>query len=232
MWRLLFVVWLSLGGVMGDALAEKYVDAGGRLTFQLQIFRRDVSDSKTGARMTFKENGHVELRKGGFVTINGVPLEGHIKTKPGYLGFFQTGYDYAAELPNAEKYEVVFKRSADHEELHYVMPARDFFPHLPNKIHVSKDLIIPFDGPPVAENETVYATAVYIDRSPPNWGGDFQLLLTPHGNKLTLPASFMRGIRKEAAELEVSIIATNGAVVAPNRITYAITMRAPVEIID
>lgn len=231
MWRLLFAVWLSVGGSMENALAEDYVDAGGRLTFELNIFR-DVSKSKTGARMTFEENGLVELRKGGFVTVNGVPLKGHIKTKPGYLGLFQVGYDYFAELPNAEKYEVVFKRSANHEELRYVIPARDFFPYLPKVIHVNKDLIISFDGPPIVENETIYATAQYVDRSPPNWGGEFQLLLTAHGNKLTLPASLMRGARKEMAELVVSIITTNDAVVAPNKITYAINMRAPVEIID
>jgi hypothetical protein len=150
---------LAIGGMMSNATAADTSD----VLDPTKIYRTEfvisyrIEDDSVYARASFLAPNSRELPTGDTLTVNGISFVGKPHMKPGWLGSFRTGYEYGVHVPVAEKYEIVLRHVATGEESHFEILPRKFVPQIPKKISRHQDLRIPFEGPPLAQEEKVSA---------------------------------------------------------------------------
>jgi hypothetical protein len=208
---------------MQSAIADSFLPDIGPVDVKFLVTDR-LELPTVAVSVTFSAAGLKQLRPDGSLTVNGTLIQAQRLQKQGYW--------YTLEIPRANRYELVYRRSAGSPLVHSVIAPRKFVPALPAVVSKKAGVRIRYDGPAIVNREVAMAMFKFPEASKRNEKWGFTVKGKVDGNEIVFAPTELREIRQGQGSLMVGVSCEQQSDKPDHKLVYAVGMLAPVEVMD
>ena len=215
--------FLILWAFMQNSSAVEFLDEAGPVAISFTISDRS-NVGTVSASVTFKAKGLQPVHPDGFVSINQLTLTAKPLQKQGFW--------YQQDIPKAARYELVVQRGKDAFKSFYTIVPRQFTPQIPDIVSKSEDLVIPFEGAPLAPRERLYITVGSTAGANPGQQWEITPKGKAEGNKIVISATALKLAKNGPASVYVGLSSFQQPAGSEHVFTYAAGKSAERQIVD